>query len=419
METPWSPLFDNGMVWPDGPLFDGATVQDESAWPNYHLDTTSVEDLLMPTYYTGFDERMSTYKPNALLPQLVDTKENMMGLMLDGPHWGERPPVCPPPMAPAPTLSSPNKFVPAPPLDVPVVDGKPPAEHPLAGGKSTDAPPMPMSLQRLAPPPGLELLDVVGPPPGLEPPEGLAAAEEPNGGGGGTRRQRPRGLEFASAGGSAVKNKVLEGGLQTLPATPATTLPPSPPASLCTTELCCEPPSLPPTPGGVSVTLDDELLECVSVNPATDQNESVGHVSRVQWRIPHFQQRVKNGMGNPLVSSSFCLQDLSDLRLMVFPDADGKLVGMRGKSKTATFMKMLAAKSLRFALKLKVPVVAANTPVLKFYLSVGSTAPQGPFACDFAERAIQGCDDFAVDWLSQVEADGSLRVGMELFLNNV
>lgn len=275
-----------------------------------------------------------------------------------------------------------------------------------------------MSLRGLAPPPGLEVLDVVGPPPGLEPPGAPAAAEEPDGGGS-TRRRRPRGLELASAGGSAVKKGVLEEELRTVPATPATTLPPSPPASLCTTELCCEPPSLPPTPGGVSVTLDDELLECVSVNPVTNQNESVGHTSRVEWRIPHFRQRVKAGMGNPLVSSSFCLQDLSDLRLMVFPDADGKLVGMRGKSKTATFMKMLAAKSLRFALKLKVPVVAANTPVLKFYLSVGSTAPQGPFVCDFAERAIQGCDDFAVDWLSQIEADGSLRVGMELFLNNV
>lgn len=100
---------------------------------------------------------------------------------------------------------------------------------------------------------------------------------------------------------------------------------------------------------------------------------------------------------------------------MLFPDVQGGALG-QGKQKSQRFGKLISRGPLDCALKLKVPV--DDAPVLKFYLTLGSCARRGPFTCDFSEHPIDGCDGFDLDWLQQVDANGSLCVGVEILETN-
>jgi hypothetical protein len=154
---------------------------------------------------------------------------------------------------------------------------------------------------------------------------------------------------------------------------------------------------------------EDKGLENVSV----EQTEVEGITcTRAVWRIVQLRGRLKTSLGKPVVSPSFAIAGLGDLRLMVTPDAKGTLEGMRGKSKQSHFAKMLSHGPLECSLKVKVP--CTSTPIVKFYLTVGSSCRKGPFTCDFAEHTMHGCNDFDCDWLKQMDDEGCLCVGLEI-----
>lgn len=156
-------------------------------------------------------------------------------------------------------------------------------------------------------------------------------------------------------------------------------------------------------------TPEDKGLENVSV----EQTEVDGiPCTRAVWRIVQLRGRLKTSLGKPVVSPSFAIAGLGDLRLMVTPDAKGTLEGMRGKSKQSHFAKMLSHGPLDCSLKVKVP--CTSTPIVKFYLTVGSNCRQGPFTCDFTEHTMHGCNEFDCDWLKQVDDEGCLCVGLEI-----
>jgi len=153
-------------------------------------------------------------------------------------------------------------------------------------------------------------------------------------------------------------------------------------------------------------------LEAVSVEPADVDGMPC---SRAIWRIVHVRSRLKTSLGKPLVSPPFTVAGLSDLRFMITPDVKGTLEGLRGKSKQSHFAKMLSQGPLHCSIKLKVPELpSSSTPTLKFYLTVGSTARYGPYSCNFKEHTMHGCDDANIDWLKEVDTDGSLCVGLEM-----
>lgn len=175
-------------------------------------------------------------------------------------------------------------------------------------------------------------------------------------------------------------------------------------------------PMLAPPPGleldAVVQSSEAKSLEAVSVEPADIDGMLC---SRATWRIVHVRSRLKTSLGKPLVSPPFTVAGLYDLRFMITPDVKGTLEGLRGKSKQSHFAKMLSQGPLHCSIKLKVPELpSSSTPTLKFYLTVGSTARYGPFTCNFKEHTMHGCNDANIDWLKEVDTDGSLCVGLEM-----
>jgi hypothetical protein len=174
-----------------------------------------------------------------------------------------------------------------------------------------------------------------------------------------------------------------------------------------------EPPLRPPMPISREVSTvsasEGKALESIIVDQV-DVNGSM--CTRAVWRIVQLRGRLKTSLGKPVVSPPFSIDDLGGLRLMVTPDAKGTLEGLRGKSKQSHFAKMLSHGPLDCTLKVKVP--CTSTPVVKFYLTVGSNCRQGPFTCDFSQHTMHGCNDFQCDWLKQVDDEDCLCVGLEI-----
>jgi len=133
---------------------------------------------------------------------------------------------------------------------------------------------------------------------------------------------------------------------------------------------------------------------------------------RAEWRIGHLSTKLRGCMGRPLVSSPFSVAGLEDLRLMV--NSDGKDVpkGPRNRRQKELYAKKVTEGPLEGCLKLKVPSCPEATQLV-FYLQVGSQR-RGPFEHNFAESTVSGCDDFGIDWLTQVDADQSLTVSVEI-----
>jgi len=262
---------------------------------------------------------------------------------------------------------------------------------------STTPPPAPQSpLALFASPQPWHL----GAPPGLEEVLACPAPQPAQASAGARPKKRPPGLEESFLEESP--EQLL------LPSTPAT-MAPATPGSACT-ELS-ESLSLPVTPAGSCAVLEDGRLESVVLSLC----EVCGVAcTRAEWQIVHFCRRLKKtGLGKPLVSQPFNLPGLPELRLMVCPDPDGLLDGMNGKKKQSRFVEMVTRGPLKCALKLKVPL--ATAPVLSIFLTVGSGPRQGPITCDLAEKTTHGWGDCGIDWLTQVEDDGCLRVAVEVF----
>eukprot|EP00929_Paragymnodinium_shiwhaense_P012823 TRINITY_DN120715_c0_g1_i1.p1 TRINITY_DN120715_c0_g1~~TRINITY_DN120715_c0_g1_i1.p1 ORF type:complete len:500 (+),score=99.37 TRINITY_DN120715_c0_g1_i1:121-1620(+) len=136
--------------------------------------------------------------------------------------------------------------------------------------------------------------------------------------------------------------------------------------------------------------------------------------TRVEWRIEDLRSRLQASMGRPLVSPSFLAAGLSNLRLMVFPDAREAVKSARSRERKGMYAAMVKKGPLYGALKLKADGLQGATTVVKFNLICGN-AHRGPFSYDFGEHAIHGCEDFGVDWLKQVDdLSGCLTVGVEI-----
>jgi len=134
---------------------------------------------------------------------------------------------------------------------------------------------------------------------------------------------------------------------------------------------------------------------------------------RAEWRIDDLRGKLQASMGRPLVSPPFAVRGLPNLRLMVFPDAREAVKGVRSRERKGLYAAMVKKGPLHGSLKLKADCLDHAT-VLLFTLTVGSVR-RGPFTYDFSECAIHGCEDFATDWLKQVdEPSGCLRVGVEI-----
>lgn len=133
---------------------------------------------------------------------------------------------------------------------------------------------------------------------------------------------------------------------------------------------------------------------------------------RAEWRIGQLSQKLRGCMGRALVSSPFNAAGLEELRLMVCPDGKDTSKGPRSKRQKELYAKKVIEGPLEGCLKLKVPSCPANLE-LQYYLKVG-TSRKGPFKHNFSESTVSGCDDFGVDWLTQLEPDSSLVVSVEI-----
>jgi len=135
--------------------------------------------------------------------------------------------------------------------------------------------------------------------------------------------------------------------------------------------------------------------------------------TRVDWKIDDFSGKLQASMGRPVVSPAFTACGLSNLRLMVFPDARDAVKSARSHERKGLYAAMVKKGPLYGSLKLKADGLEHAT-VMTFSLLVG-TVRAGPSTYDFSEQAVQGLDDFGVDWLQQVDkASGALSVSIEI-----
>lgn len=132
----------------------------------------------------------------------------------------------------------------------------------------------------------------------------------------------------------------------------------------------------------------------------------------VEWRIAQLSLKLRGCMGRALVSPPFAAVGLEDLRLMVCADGKDAAKGARNKRQKELYTKKVSEGPLDACLKLKVPNCPANLD-LEYFLKVGSSR-RGPFRHNFSENTVNGCDDFGVDWLKQLEGDHSLIVSVEI-----
>jgi hypothetical protein len=148
----------------------------------------------------------------------------------------------------------------------------------------------------------------------------------------------------------------------------------------------------------------------MAINPAEVEGQAC---SRIDWKIDDFSGKLQASMGRPVVSPAFAACGLSNLRLMVFPDARDAVKSARSHERKGLYAAMVKKGPLYGSLKLKADGLECST-VMTFALVVGNVRV-GPKVYDFSEQAVQGVDDFDVDWLQQVDkGTGALRVSIEV-----
>lgn len=157
----------------------------------------------------------------------------------------------------------------------------------------------------------------------------------------------------------------------------------------------------------------DSMLEGVQVTTGEVEGKPC---ETAEWRIGHLSTKLKGCMGKALVSPPFAAAGAEDLRLMVFPEGKDAAKGPRSKRQKELYAKKVVEGPLTDAC-LKMKFVPENDEgedgELEYYLSVGSTR-RGPFKHDFRENTVNGCDDFGVDWLKQLDQDQSLTLRVEI-----
>jgi len=135
---------------------------------------------------------------------------------------------------------------------------------------------------------------------------------------------------------------------------------------------------------------------------------------RVEWCIHHVFSKLKTSAGFALVSPPLQVGEIPDVRLHFAPgEAWAQSMRSRKGKKTEGKVEHGAAKGpMNGTLRLKIGDLGDAMP-LKFNLFVGDVR-QGPFECNFAERAVQEFQ-LEVDWRKHVEKKSeSLCLGLEV-----
>jgi len=132
---------------------------------------------------------------------------------------------------------------------------------------------------------------------------------------------------------------------------------------------------------------------------------------RVDWKIKDFSTKLRGAMGRPIVSSPFTLWEFGEVRLMVTPDVQGSNTGTRTRKDKEQFAKMVTSGPLKASLMLKVP--NARPCLLKYQLRVGDKV-FGPHKYDFSNTAMDNRGSFNINWLSEMDQDSSITVGVEM-----
>jgi len=241
---------------------------------------------------------------------------------------------------------------------------------------------------RLRPPPGLSESPTERPPPGLE--------LEGEGG-------KQRAVRFGAAEAKSPVAANDELGTLSISQIPASTLS-SPTSNLGASTTRS-------TTSMVDFGADDLAREGVQVGPG----EADGAPCEVaEWRISRLSEKLKGCMGKNLVSPAFEAAGLKDLRLMVVPDGKDVARGQKGtKRQKEAYAKKVSEGPLEGCLKFKVPE-CPEPGVVEYSLKVGGVT-KGPFRHNFVDTSVNGCDDFGIDWLREVEPDNSLTVSVVIF----
>lgn len=168
-----------------------------------------------------------------------------------------------------------------------------------------------------------------------------------------------------------------------------------------------------PAPVTSPVTLADATEHAppgIKISAREVEGRSCTHVD---WKIDDFSGKLQASMGRPVVSPAFSTRGLSNLRLMVFPDARDAVKSARSHERKGLYANMVKKGPLYGSLKLKADGLERAT-VMTFFLLVGKVR-KGPLTYDFSEQAVLGIEDFGIDWLQQIEKPvGALHVGIEI-----
>jgi len=132
-----------------------------------------------------------------------------------------------------------------------------------------------------------------------------------------------------------------------------------------------------------------------------------------EWRIQKVFSKLRVSAGFALVSPPLQLGDFSGVRLQLSPGEGwaGSARNPKNKAKAVRPENKAREGSEHGTLSIKLGDATAPVESMKFYLFVG-TMRQGPFECNFAERAVHELQ-LKVDWRKHLEA-GSLPLRLQL-----
>lgn len=131
-----------------------------------------------------------------------------------------------------------------------------------------------------------------------------------------------------------------------------------------------------------------------------------------EWRIENISAKLRTSCGFPLISPSFAVAGITDLRFLFVPGDEWMATARerRGKGKAARASARQPGGPVHGALKLKVGQ-PEQAGAVNFKFFVGGVE-QGPVTCDFSEMGVQAVN-LDVDWTKLVDSKGCLGIRFE------
>lgn len=130
---------------------------------------------------------------------------------------------------------------------------------------------------------------------------------------------------------------------------------------------------------------------------------------KVQWKIGRFSSQLRSAMGRAVVSTAIEMWNLQDMRIMIEPDKTEK--GPRSRREKELYQKRVSEGPLDGFLKLKIP--DGPQEQLEFWVEVGEHV-SGPHRHDFSEAAMFSWHEQGLDWIKEIQEDGSLTVAIRV-----